>query len=71
MVLTEFRLAFLLERGAVAGGLGVHPVFGQPGNYEVPSGFTHFLPPLQYQLKGRKWPGVVNYLVTVTCFRDF
>ena len=48
VVLAEFRFAFLLERGAVAGGLGVHPVFGQPGNYEVPSGFTRFLPPLQY-----------------------
>lgn len=46
MVLTEFRLAFLLERGAVAGGLGVHPVFGQPGNYEVLlvllTSFLHF-----------------------------
>lgn len=43
MVLAEFRFAFLPERGTVAGGLGVHPVFGQPGNY-VPSGLlTYFL----------------------------
>ena len=35
MVLAELRFAFLPERGAVAGGLGVHFVFGQPGNYEV------------------------------------
>lgn len=38
MVFTELRVTFLPERGAVAGGLGVHPVSGQPGNYEVPHG---------------------------------
>ncbi len=44
VVLAEFRFAFLTERGAVEGGLGVHPVAGQPGNYEVPSGLlTSFL----------------------------
>lgn len=35
MVLAEFRSAFLPERGAVAGGLGLHSVSGQPGNYKV------------------------------------
>lgn len=44
MVLAELWFALLSQRGAVAGGLGVHPVIGQPGNYEVPSALlTSFL----------------------------
>lgn len=32
MVLAELWLTFLPERRAVAGGLGLHSVSGQPGN---------------------------------------
>lgn len=54
MVLAELWFTFLPQRGAVAGGLGVHPVVGQPGNYEALS-FTLFLPPVNNsQLKDKK-----------------
>lgn len=35
MVLAELWFTFLPQRGAVAGRLGLHSVFGQPGNYVV------------------------------------
>lgn len=35
VVLAKFWFAFLPERGAVAGGLGLYSVSGQPGNYKV------------------------------------
>lgn len=44
MVLTEFWTAFLPERRTVAGGLGVHPVFGQPGDDSLLTA----LPPLHH-----------------------
>lgn len=53
MVLTELWFAFLPERGTVAGGLGVHPVFGQPGNYEVPPGLLISF--LQPSIKQKTW----------------
>lgn len=37
MVLAELWFTFLPQRGAVAGRLGLHSVFGQPGNYVVVS----------------------------------
>lgn len=46
MVLAELWFTFLPQRGAVAGRLGLHSVFGQPGNYVVVSSlqpsFTSF-----------------------------
>lgn len=38
MVLAKFRSAFLPERGAVAGGLGLYSLSGQPGNRTVYGG---------------------------------
>lgn len=61
MVLAEFWFAFLPERGAVAGGLGVHPFFGQPGNYEVCFGYE--LPPsrpLSTDSEKMAWLGMVH-----------
>lgn len=42
VVFAELWFAFLPERGAVAGGLGIHLVFGQPGNHEGLTSFQEF-----------------------------
>lgn len=45
MVLAEFWFAFLAEGRAVAGGLGLYSVSGQPGNLFR---FSRFLPVVLY-----------------------
>lgn len=52
MVLAELWFTFLPQRGAVAGRLGLHSVFGQPGNYVVVSGLQPTFTSIEFKDSG-------------------